>query len=141
MTQSSQAIYLLKDLYVTKEEVEIIDSLVDSQQMFYDFSKNKVVSFIQETDFHLVIYNADENDKGFTMYIVKDFCNHEEELVYLRNIFQALVQQGVNIHTMRAARSKVEDIFYMLETFRALFHKQKSSDDSTPYSLPDSIMH
>ena len=117
------------NLNVTNNEVKILDLLVDTNNMFYDYSKNRVISFIHERDFHLVLYNAQADDRGFTMYAVEDFCEHEGDLVILRNIFERTIQNGLNNYLIRMAKSKVEDIFYMTDTFRALFKKPKSMDD------------
>jgi hypothetical protein len=131
------------NLSITNNEVEILDLLVDTNNMFYDYSKNKVLSFIHDQDFHLVLYNAQLNDRGFTMYSVANFCEHEEDLVLLRNVFDRTIQDGFNDYLMRMAKSKVEDIFYMRNTFRALFKKPKPADDYevTYPTLPSSLIH
>ena len=117
------------NLSITNNEVEILDLLVDTNNMFYDYSKNKVVSFIHEQDYHLVLYNAQVLDRGFTMYSITNFCEHEADIVLLRNVFNQTIQDGFSDYLMRMAKSKVEDIFYMRDTFRALFKKPKSIDD------------
>ena len=131
------------NLNITNNEVEILDLLVDTDNMFYDYSKNKVLSFIHEQDYHLILYNAQLTDRGFTMYSVANFCEHEEDLVLLRNVFASTIQDGFNDYLMRMAKSKVEDIFYMRNTFRALFKKPKPSDDyEIKYpTLPSSLIH
>lgn len=116
-------------LYTTNNEVQIVDLLVDTNNMFYNYSKNRVVSFIHDKDYHLVLFNAQENDRGFTMYTVENFCDHEGDLVLLRNIFAHAIHNGLNTYLMRLARSKVEDFFFMIDTFRALFNKPKAIDD------------
>lgn len=143
MMVEAQIQQVTDNLYITNNEVEILDSLVDSKNMFYDFSKNKVVSFIKEMDFNLILYNSSERDRGFTMYVVKNFCEHEEELVLLRNVFNNIIGAGVNQYMMRIAKSKVEDIFYMANTFRALFKKPKSDEDYDVMlpSLPSSFTY
>jgi hypothetical protein len=117
------------NLSITNNEVEILDLLVDTNNMFYDYSKNKVVSFIHEQDYHLVLFNAKLTDRGFTMYSITNFCEHEADLVLLRNVFDRTIQDGFNDYLMRLAKSKIEDIFYMTATFRALFKKPKEQDD------------
>lgn len=117
------------NLSITNNEVEILDLLVDTNNMFYDYSKNKVVSFIHEQDYHLVLFNAQLTDRGFTMYSITNFCEHEADLVLLRNVFDRTIQDGFNDYLMRMAKSKIEDIFYMTATFRALFKKPKEQDD------------
>lgn len=143
MNMNEQINKVSEHLTVNTNEVEILDTLVDSKNIFYDFSKNRVVSFINGFDFNLVLYNASEGDKGFTMYVVKNFCEHEQELVILRNVFNSIIASGINSFMMRVARSKVEDIFYMTGTFRALFKKPKPAEDydvSYP-TLPSSLSY
>lgn len=118
-----------ENLCITNNEVKILDLMVDTNNMIYDYSKNKVISFINEQDFHLVLYNAEQTDRGFTMYSIANFCEHEADIVLLRNVFDRTIHNGFNDYLMRMARSKVEDIFYMRNTFRALFRKPKPSDD------------
>lgn len=131
------------NLRITNNEVEILDLLVDTNNIFYDYSKNKVVSFIHEQDYHLVLYNAQLSDRGFTMYSVANFCEHEEDLILLRNVFDKTIHDGFNDYLMRMAKSKVEDIFYMRNTFRALFKKPKPTDDYevTYPTFPSSLIH
>lgn len=117
------------NLSITNNEVKILDLLVDTNNMFYDYSKNRVVSFIHEQDYHLVLFNAQLTDRGFTMYSITNFCEHETDLVLLRNVFDRTIQDGFNDYLMRMAKSKIEDIFYMTATFRALFKKPKAQDD------------
>ena len=131
------------NLSITNNEVNILDLLVDTNNMFYDYSKNKVISFIHEQDYHLVLYNAQSTDRGFTMYSIFNFCEHEDDIVLLRNVFAQTIHDGFNDYLMRMAKSKVEDIFYMRNTFRALFKKPKPNDDYEIIypSLPSSITH
>lgn len=131
------------NLSITNNEVEILDLLVDTNNMFYDYSKNKVVSVIHNQDYHLVLYNAQLTDRGFTMYSVANFCENEEDLILLRNVFDRTIKDGFNDYLMRMAKSKVEDIFYMRNTFRALFKKPKPSDDYEVLypKLPSSLIH
>jgi hypothetical protein len=129
MNIENQTQTITDNLNVTNNEVEILDLLVDTNNMFYDYSKNKVVAFIHEQDYHLILFNAQLNDRGFTMYSVTDFCQNEADLVLLRNVFNRTIQEGFNDYLMRMAKSKIEDIFYMAATFRALFNKPKPMDD------------
>jgi hypothetical protein len=143
MTIENQFKAVTNNLSVTNNEVIILDLLVDTNNMFYNYSKNRVVSFIHEQDYHLVLYNAQSEDRGFTMYSVENFCEHEEDLVLLRNVFDRTIQEGFNDYLMRMAKSKVEDIFYMRNTFRALFKKPKPNDDYEVIypTLPSSLTH
>lgn len=143
MNFENQINNITDNLSITNNEVEILDLLVDTNNMFYNYSKNKVVSFIHEQDYHLVLYNAQLSDRGFTMYSVANFCEHEEDLILLRHVFDKTIHDGFNDYLMRMAKSKVEDIFYMRNTFRALFKKPKPTDDYevTYPTFPSSLIH
>jgi hypothetical protein len=143
MNIENQTQTITDNLNVTNNEVKILDLLVDTNNMFYDYSKNKVVAFIHEQNYHLILFNAQLNDRGFTMYSVTDFCQNEADLVLLRNVFNRTIQEGFNDYLMRMAKSKIEDIFYMAATFRALFNKPKPMDDyEIKYpTLPSSLTY
>ena len=143
MNFENQINNITDNLSITNNEVDILDLLVDTNNMFYNYSKNKVVSFIHEQDYHLVLYNAQLSDRGFTMYSVANFCEHEEDLILLRHVFDKTIHDGFNDYLMRMAKSKVEDIFYMRNTFRALFKKPKPTDDyEVRYpTFPSSLIH
>jgi len=143
MNFENQINNITDNLSITNNEVDILDLLVDTNNMFYNYSKNKVVSFIHEQDYHLVLYNAQLSDRGFTMYSVANFCEHEEDLILLRHVFDKTIHDGFNDYLMRMAKSKVEDIFYMRNTFRALFKKPKPTDDYevTYPTFPSSLIH
>ena len=143
MNFENQINNITDNLIITNKEVEILDLLVDTNNMFYDYSKNKVISFIHEQDYYLVLFNAKSEDKGFTMYSIFNFCEHEEDIVLLRNVFERTIREGYNDYLIRMAKSKVEDIFYMRNTFRALFKKSKPDNDYEVIypSLPSSFTH
>jgi hypothetical protein len=143
MSLTNQISNVTDNLSVTNNEVKILDLMVDTNNMFYDYSKNKVISFIDQQDYHLILYNAQLTDRGFTMYSISNFCEHEEDIVLLRNVFNKTIQDGFNDYLMRMAKSKVEDIFYMRNTFRALFKKPRPSNDYevTYPTLPSSMTY
>jgi hypothetical protein len=143
MNIENQTQTITDNLNVTNNEVKILDLLVDTNNMFYDYSKNKVIAFIHEQNYHLILFNAQLNDRGFTMYSVTDFCQNEADLVLLRNVFNRTIKDGFNDYLMRMAKSKIEDIFYMAATFRALFNKPKPMDDyEIKYpTLPSSLTY
>lgn len=124
-----QSKQLTKNLNLTNNEVEILDLLVDSQNMFYDYSKERVISFMHDTDFHLVLFRPEKNKKNFQMYTVKNFCENETDVVVLRNIFDKQLQADIDNYMMRTARGRAESMFHMIDTFRALFHQPKVAED------------
>jgi hypothetical protein len=143
MNLENQINNVTDNLSTTNNEVKILDLLVDTNNMFYDYSKNRVVSFIHDQDYHLVLFNAHLTDRGFTMFSITNFCEHQADLVLLRNVFDRTIQDGFNDYLIRMAKSKIEDIFYMTATFRALFKKPKAQDDYevTYPTLPSSFTY
>ena len=114
--------YLTPNLYVTRDEEQIIDLLVDHKEMPKNFENNHVLSFYKERDFHLAIYFQNKSDRGFQMYVVRDFSLHVADLVILRDIFSNLIQQGYDIHLLQKAHSQIDNMIHMAKTFRAMMN-------------------
>lgn len=117
-------------LRIVSDDVAIIDCLVDNNEMFKTFDTNKTASFIVGEDYHLVFYFADSKlENRFMMYIVDDFSENEECMGYVLNHLDEQIRQNneENSHffMMKQAKSKVLDVLYMTDTFRALFGKNK----------------
>lgn len=122
------------NLYVTRRETDIIDCLTDHNEMPRDFDQNQVRSFFAGIDFHLVLYFSQEQDRGFQMFVVRDFSIHVDELFMLRDLLAQLIQQGKNLAMMKKAHYRVDHILRMAHTFRALMHKNDPlpEDDYLP---------
>ncbi|MBC7893604.1 MAG: hypothetical protein H7Y12_15410 [Sphingobacteriaceae bacterium] len=121
--------HLTPNLYVTNNDVEIIDSLVDNGHMFKSFSVSQVASYIQGEDFHLVIFFADDYDQGFTMYVVEDFSVRVDDLLQLFNALQITIDQGYSYKLFHAAKSRVEQMIHMAPTFRAMYGKKPLEEE------------
>lgn len=118
---------LTPNLFLTKNEVEIIDCLVDHLEMPAKFEENHVISFYNDQDFHLVLYFSEKEDKGFQMYVVRDFSVNVEDLIILYQLFGKLINDGLSIHILSKAQNKIDNIIYMSNTFRAMIHKDESN--------------
>ncbi|GAB2767710.1 hypothetical protein GCM10027275_07690 [Rhabdobacter roseus] len=131
MNNSFDSTQITPNIYLTRNESEIIDCLVDHQEMPKDFDENKVVSFFNGKDFHLVLYFPQANDRGFQMYVVRDFSIHVEDLFVLRALFSQLIQQGYSVNILKKAHYRVDHLIHMARTFRAMLHKEEiiSEDD------------
>lgn len=121
--------HLTPNLYVTNNDVEIIDALVDNRAMFKSFSHSQTTSFMRGEDFHLVLFFADDYDRGFTMYVVEDFSVRVDDLLQLAGALQELLNQGYNYKLFHAAKSQVEQMIHMAPTFRAMFGKKEIEED------------
>lgn len=121
--------HLTPSLYVTNNDVEIIDALVDNGEMFKSFSQSQVTSFLRGEDFYLVLFFADDYDRGFTMYVVEDFSVRVDDLLQLAGAMQELLRQGYSYKVFSAAKSKVEQMIHMAPTFRAVFGKKEPEED------------
>ena len=120
-------------LHVTKDEVEIIDTLVDNNLMFTDFSRNRVLCFMRDEDLCLVMYFALDYDRGFVMYVVRDFSTHVRTMMWLTTIFKQLVSEGYNEDMMLDAIHQVQNMIGMAPTFRAVFNKSYAEEDEYEY--------
>ena len=115
-------------LRIVTDDVTIIDCLVDNNEMFKTFDTNKTASFIVGEDYHLVFYFADSKlENRFMMYIVDDFSENEDCMGYILNHLDEQIkenkQENSHFFMMKQAKSKVLDVLYMTDTFRALFGK------------------
>lgn len=134
MNQPCDIVHITPNLLLTRQETEILDFLIDRNEMPKDFDENQVKSFFVGKDFHLVLYFPQEQDRGFQMFVVRDFSIHVEELFILRDIFSQLIQQGHSTPLMKKAHYRVDNIIHMAHTFRALMHSNEpvSNDDYLP---------
>ena len=115
-------------LRIVTDDVTIIDCLIDNNEMFKTFDTNKTASFIVGEDYHLVFYFADSKlENRFMMYIVDDFSENEDCMGYILNHLDEQIkenkQENSHFFMMKQAKSKVLDVLYMTDTFRALFGK------------------
>ena len=120
---------LTPNLYITNRDMDIVDALVDNGAFFKNLSQSQVTSFMQGEDFHLVLYFADDYDRGFTMYVVERFAENVVDLVFLSETFDGMVRRGFNYRIFGTAKSKVDHMIHMAPTFRAMFGKSGSRDE------------
>ena len=115
---------------VITDEVAIIDCLVDHGEMFKKFDQDKVASFLVNEDFHLAFYFVNSSfENRFVMYAVDNFSENEECMSYLLNHINEQIKENNNTYIMKHAKSKVLDMLYMTDTFRALFGKKQVSQE------------
>ncbi len=120
---------LTPNFYITNDDEEIIDALVDHGKMVQDFSVSQVTSFLADQDFCLAFYFADEVDRGFSMYIIRDFSVNIREMIQLEYVLDQIMDHGYNYHLFHSARSKVDEMLYMAPTFRAMWEKKNQLDE------------
>lgn len=121
-------VYLTPHLYMTNEEVAIVDALIDHHEMPQKFDSNRVISYFEGENFCLVLYFADLRDRGFQKYVVNDFSVNVEEMCYLSSSFSKMIESGYNIHLLSQAKNRVDHIIQMSGTFRALFGKKNTKE-------------
>ncbi len=113
-------------LRIVTDDVAIIDCLIDNNEMFKSFDSNKTTSFLVDEDFHLVFYFAESKlENKFMMYIADNFTENEQSMEYILNLLEEQIEQENHLYMMKQAKSKVLDMLYMTDTFRALFGKNK----------------
>jgi hypothetical protein len=114
---------LTPNLYLTSNETEIIDCLVDHQEMPAKFEEDRVISFFNATDLFLVLYFSKEDDRGFQMYIIKDFSRNVNDMILLHQLFDKLISDGLRVNILQKAQFQINHIIYMADTFRIMIHK------------------
>ncbi len=117
------------NLYITRNDGEIIDMLVDKGLFFKNLSSNQLVSFFNDEDFCLVLYFADDYDRGFQMFVIRDFCVHVDELIALSYTFKNLLKAGYNYKFFSEAKGKIDDAIYLAPTFRVMLNKPEEEDE------------
>ena len=139
MQETNDTLTLTPNISITRRETDIIDCLTDHNEMPGDFEENQVRSLKKKKNFHLVLYFAHVQDRGFQMFVVHDFSIHVDELYILRQLLAQLIQQGQNVAMMKKAHYRVDHILHMAQTFRALMHNDTplSEEDYFPGALPN----
>ncbi|CAG4991382.1 hypothetical protein DYBT9275_00738 [Dyadobacter sp. CECT 9275] len=112
--------YLTEHMYMTRDEVIIIDLLTDHHEMPSGYESDQAIKFFHKDNLHLVLYFATPGDRGFQMFVVEDFSQHTDELLILKDIFLMLISQGYSSFIFRKAYDQVENLIYMSGTFRAM---------------------
>lgn len=120
--ESSNRTYLTSNLSITIDESYIIDCLVDHEEMPDNFENNHVISFYVKSDFYLVLYFPEWKDRGFQMYVVEDFSVNIDDLLYLKQIFSQLLNEGYSPDLLTKAHYRVDSIILMAKTLRAVIH-------------------
>lgn len=121
-------VYLTPHLYMTNEEVAIVDALIDHHEMPKKFDDNRVISYFEGENFCLVLYFADLKDRGFQKYVVNNFSVNVEEMCILSSSLSKMIDAGYNIHLLSQAKNRVDSMIHMSSTFRALFRKKESDE-------------
>ena len=96
MKSSANSVYLTSNLSITNDENYIVDCLVDHDEMPANFETSHVISFYVATDLYLVLYFPKLDDRGFQMYVVEDFSQNIDDLLFLREMFMQLINEGHN---------------------------------------------
>ncbi|MEZ4902081.1 MAG: hypothetical protein R2822_10165 [Spirosomataceae bacterium] len=97
-------VYLTSHLYMTNDEVEIIDALIDHHEMPEKFDTNRVISYFEGENFCLVLYFSDMADRGFQKYVVNDFSINVEDMCILSSSLSNMIESGYNVHLLSQAK-------------------------------------
>ena len=117
-------------LRIVSDDVAIIDCLVDHNEMFKSFTTNKTTTFLVDEDLHIVFFFADSQlENRFLMYIVDNFTENQDCMSMILNHLEKQIQNDNHLYIMKQAKSKVLDMLYMTNTFRALFGKKEESNE------------
>jgi hypothetical protein len=121
-------------LHIVNDDVAIIDCLVDHGEMFKSFDTNKTTTFLVNEDLHIVFYFVDSKlENRFMMYIVDNFTENQDCMTLVLNHLTEQIKIDKHTYIMKQAKSKVLDMLYMTNTFRALFGKNKEEETNEMY--------
>ncbi len=121
-------------LHIVSDDVAIIDCLVDHGEMFKLYDTNKTTTFLVDEDLHIVFYFAESKlENRFMMYIVDNFTENQDCMELVLNHLTEQIKNDKHIYIMKQAKSKVLDMLYMTNTFRALFGKNKEEKTNEMY--------
>lgn len=129
MIATQDTLYVNQNLYISTDEIEIIDLLADNKLMPKNFLKNQVIPFFHNDDFCLVLFFAEAGDKGFHLYVVEDFSINVREMQQLSNVFGDFLADGYNYTMMKQAKDEVDTLVAMAPTFRALLNKPEPEEE------------
>ncbi len=115
------------NLYASTNEAQIIDYLADHKKMPASLHKSFVVSFMDDKDFNLILFLPNETNNKFMQFTFVDFIADEDTLIYLSGAFNEL-SKG-DYFTFKPAQNKVDEVLYMLPTYRALARYQKPEEE------------
>jgi hypothetical protein len=126
---TEQPVWITSNLCLTRQEVTIIDHLVDYNEMPKDFNQDRAITFFVGEDLHLVLYFSEQADRGFQMYIVRDFSVNVDDMCLLSNSLSHLIRSGYKQHIIENAKGRIDQMIYMAGTFRALFGKKATEEE------------
>ncbi len=121
-------------LRIVSDDIAIIDSLVDHNEMFKSFDTNKTTTFLVDEDLHIAFYFADTQlENHFLMYIIDNFTENQDCMALILNHLEEQINNSNYTYIMKQAKSKVLDMLYMTNTFRALFGKNNFEEANELY--------
>jgi hypothetical protein len=103
---------ILPNLYISDDELEIIDLLVDNGQMPLAFTKDQSICFLQNNNFILVLFFTSKDDRGFQLFEVSDFKENRETMYQLAISLEIFIKEGFNPKIINQAKGMIRE--YML---------------------------
>ncbi|NBA87983.1 hypothetical protein GVN16_19590 [Emticicia sp. CRIBPO] len=117
------------NLYGSTNETQIIDYLADHKKMPANLNKSFVLSFMEDKNFNLILFLPNETQNKFMQFTFVDFITNEDTLIYMSGMFKELSKQDYSAY--KPAQNKVDDVLYMLPTYRALAGYKKSVEEES----------
>lgn len=115
------------NLYGSTNETQIIDYLADNKKMPANLNKSFVLSFMEDKNFNLILFLPNDPQNKFMQFTFVDFISNEDTLIYLSDMFKQMAQQ--DYFTYKPAQNKVDDVLFMLPTYRALAGYKKPTEE------------
>jgi hypothetical protein len=126
------------NLYLNTNEVEVVDFLIDNNLFPKNLGETFIATNFTGMDFNLVFYNNQDEEQRFMHFRFYDFASNVDTFQYLVSMFKFLAEKNYALYT--PVQRKLEQMIYMLPTYKALF-KYKQNESSDEYQSEDSSLY
>ncbi|TND10105.1 MAG: hypothetical protein FD123_353 [Bacteroidetes bacterium] len=108
-------------MIVTSDSTEIFEFLHDIHRSPRDYKRDEVLAVEHEQNFHIVVYRADGDRKGFVMYSVADFRNNPSALnglfLFLQEMRDEELPEALRVKALQEVESRLharpsDSLFY-----------------------------
>ncbi len=98
---------IIPNLYISEDENEIVDLLVDYGLMPQSFSKDQTFAFERIKDFALILFFSSKDDRGFQLFVVEDFRKNKETMYQLAASLEVFIKEGFNPKIINQAKEEI----------------------------------
>ena len=106
-------------IVISEDNIKIYQLLENAEELFTDFSIDKVIAFDQEDNFHIVIYSA--VSRNFISFTAKDFIQNTNAFPDLINSIQEFSNSAVHSSLLEQAVKLTENKMHSKNNSRFFF--------------------